>query len=202
MLQITEGGTIRAYHFVGQTLRDGRPIPRDGECLRFTGEPILCKQGLHASQHPFDALRYAPGSTLCLVEIPSPDQMVGLQTDDGEYIYAGPATVMDDNKLCSIERTIIARIDATELLFYFARMQAVSVLDHWHECPPDIVLDYLMTGDQSIRAAAWASAESAAWSAAWSAAESAAARAWSAARASAESAARDLFLELVRESLG
>lgn len=161
--------TVRAYHFVGKRLRDGRPVPKDGVKLFFHGKPILCEQGLHASRHPFDALNYAPGQILCLVDI-------------------GGQIVEDEDKLVGTERTIIRRIDATKLLRYFARMQAVSALDHWEDNPPDVVLDWLMTGDVSLRSAAW----SAAWSAA---AESAA---WSAAR----SAARDFLDELVKESLG
>lgn len=155
--------TVRAYHFVGERLRDGRPVPKDGEKLVFHGEPILCKQGLHASRHPSDALKYAPGPTLCLVDI-------------------GGQIVEDEDKLVGTERTIIRRIDATELLRYFARMQAVSALDYWQDNPPDVVLDWLMTGDESLRS----TAGSAAWSAAWA----------------AEAAAWDFFDELVKESLG
>ena len=48
---------MKAYHFVGSTLRDGSPIPGDGEWLEHTGEVKICSSGLHASKHPFDALR-------------------------------------------------------------------------------------------------------------------------------------------------
>ncbi len=51
---------IRAYHFVGDTLRDGRPIPADGEWLVHDGPVTICEAGLHASRHVFDALEYAP----------------------------------------------------------------------------------------------------------------------------------------------
>lgn len=43
-----------AYHFCGDTLRDGRPIPADGEWLEHTGEVEICETGLHASLHPYD----------------------------------------------------------------------------------------------------------------------------------------------------
>ncbi len=56
---------IRAYHFVGDTLRDGRPVPLDGEWLVHEGPAVMCESGLHASRHPYDALRYAPGNVLC-----------------------------------------------------------------------------------------------------------------------------------------
>jgi len=178
--------TVRAYHFVGRRLRDGQPVPEDGVKLVFHGEPILCKQGLHASRHPSDALKYAPGPTLCLVDV------------SGQIVE-------DEDKLVGTERTIIRRIDATELLRYFARMLAVSALDHWEDNPPDVVLDWLMTGDESLRSVARAAARSVADSAAWAArsvAESAAWAARSAADSAAWAAARDFFDELVKESLG
>ena len=55
---------IRAWHFVGKTLRDGRRVPKDGAWLTHTGPLALCTRGLHASRHPFDALQYAPAPTL------------------------------------------------------------------------------------------------------------------------------------------
>jgi hypothetical protein len=38
-----------AYHFVGDTLRDGRDIPGDGEVLVHEDVIKLCASGLHAS---------------------------------------------------------------------------------------------------------------------------------------------------------
>jgi hypothetical protein len=121
-------------------------------------------------------LQYAPGETLCLVEC-------------GGQIIEG-----DDKLVCS-ERTIIARMDATEMLRYFARMQALSVIHLYPNGTDDVVFDYLMTGDESLRAAAWAAAwdaaRAAARDAAWAAARAAARdAAWDAARAAAWDAAR------------
>lgn len=135
----------RAWHFVGDKLWDGSPVPADGEKLVFKGKPILGKQGLHWSKEPFDALRYATGATLCLVE------------------YGGKV-VLGDDKGCSAERTSIVRMDATPLLRYFARQRALSVVYLWE--PPQVVLDFLM-GDDSLREAA----QAAAWGAAWGAAQ-------------------------------
>ena len=157
--------SILAWHFVGATLRDGRPVPKDGEKLKFDGTPIMCERGLHASRHPFDALRYAPGSVLCRVR-------------------CGGTIIEAEDKLVCTERTILARADATEALRYFARRQALSVIDSYPGEPADAVLDWLM-GDDSARSAA----ESAAWSAAWSAARSA-----------AESATREEWADLVEEA--
>jgi hypothetical protein len=121
---------MKAYHFVSSTLRDGRAIPQDGVMLEETGTLEMCKKGLHASLHVQDALRYAPGNTLCLVEL------------DGEILE-------QDDKVCASKRTILARFDATDLLRQDARNSALSVLHLWNA--PDVVKRFLETGDESIR---------------------------------------------------
>ena len=176
-----------AWHFVSTTLRDGSPIPKDGEWLIFKGKCVMCQSGLHASRNPFDALQYAPGNTLCLVEV------------DG--IEAG-----QDDKLVCRRRKIIARMDARELCRYFARMQALSVIHLWDA--PDVVLDYLMTGDEVIRQAAQGAARDA-WTAQGAArsAAYAARSAWAAAVAldnawaagDSLAAAKNEFTQLVYE---
>ena len=152
--------TIKGWHFVGKTLRDGSPIPRNGKWLKHNGTLRMCESGLHASLTPWDAFQYAPGNTIC-------------------YVECRGDIVTDTDKFVCRERKIIARMDATELLRYFARMQALSVVHLWDA--PDVVLDYLMTGDEFLREAAW----EAAWEAreaAWAAARAAQAAAWAAAR--------------------
>ena len=124
---------MKAWHFVNDTLHDGSPVPQDGETLVFTGEPILCLQGYHASLSARDALRYAPGNILCLVE-------------------CGGKIIEDTDKLVCTERTIIQRIDATEMLRYFARMQAVSVIHLYPSDSDDVVFDFLMTGKNAYAA--------------------------------------------------
>jgi hypothetical protein len=157
-----------AWHFVGDTLRDGRAVPKDDEWLIHDGPVIPCNEGLHASVDPFDALQYAPGGTLCLVEL------------------RGTIKHHNNDKVAASERRIVARMDFTEPMRYFARMEALSVAHLWDM--PDVVADYLMTGDESIKDAAGA----AAWAAAWAAAGDAAwAAAWAAARAAARAAAGD-----------
>ena len=126
---------MQAWHFVGKSLRDGRPIPPDGEWLVHAGDIIICEAGLHASRSPFDALVFAPGSILCLVECDEIEKE-------------------DKDKFICWRRRIIARRDVTEILRYFARMQALSVIHLWDTEPPDVVLDFLMTGDESLREAA------------------------------------------------
>ena len=153
---------ILAWHFVGDTLRDGSAIPKDGEWLKVKTPLSLCNHGLHASLNPFDALQYAPGETLCRVAL------------RGEIVHG-------DDKLCASERMIICRMDATELLRYFARMQALSVVHLWDA--PDVVLDYLMTGSEDIRAASRAASMAASSDASWAAL-------WAASRAASSYASR------------
>ena len=168
-----------AWHFVGDTLRDGSPVPADGEWLVHTGEAVMCKSGLHASLDPFDALTYAPCNILCRVEC---DGIVASEHD----------------KLVCRRRMIVRRIDATDLLRSYARWCALSVIHLWDA--PAVVREYLETGDERKRAAAWDAARDAARAAArasvwavasvsaWDAARDAA---WDAARAAARDAAWD-----------
>lgn len=93
--------------------------------------------GLHASLHPLDALQYAPGEILCRVEM------------GGDIVYG-------DDKLVATERTVIAMGDATEMLRKFSRLCALDVIHLWDA--PQVVIDYLNTGDESIRDAAWGAA--------------------------------------------
>jgi len=193
--------TTYGWHFLyaGSRLRTGEEAPEDGVWLT-TDKARICESGLHGSKHPFDALKYAPGPILCLCEFGE------IEGDHGD-------------KFVSRSRRIIARMDATEMLMYFARMQALSVVHAF--AAPDVVLDYLMTGKDrsaaeaaawSAAAAAWSAARSAARSAAeaaaarsaaeaaaWSVARSAAAVAWSVAWSAARSAAREEFAGLVYE---
>lgn len=121
------------YHFVGTTLRDGRPVPADGVWLEHHGEISLGRAGLHASRTVLDALQYAPGPILCRVAL------------------AG-ARIDDTDKSVAQRRRILARIDATALLRDFARHCAREVLPLWDA--PEVVRRYLETGDETLRAAA------------------------------------------------
>ena len=131
---------IFGWHFVGATLRDGSPIPADNRWLRHTGELKMCQSGLHWSKTPWEALHYAPGNTLCRVEIRG-------------------ATIYDTDKAVSAQRCIRQRQDITELLRQFARQQALSVIHLW--AAPDVVREYLETGNESLRAAAYAASDAA-----------------------------------------
>ena len=153
--------TVLAWHFADNRLRDGRPLPPDGEWLVHDGPCVMCKSGLHASRRIIDALQYAPGHTICRVRC------------------ADIASEVDDKLLCR-RRKILWRVDGEQLLRTFARECALSVIHLWDA--PDVVRQYLETGDESLRDAAQAAAQVAVWDAA-QAARATRAAAWDAARA-------------------
>ena len=165
---------MRAYYFSesNKKLRygDDRQI-RKGRTHKVKGEPVMCEHGLHASKRALDALGYAPGSYLWVVEM------------------AGKI-VEGDDKIVATERAYIDGFEASDLLREFARKQALINIEKIYKyCSKkdyDLIVKYLETGDPNIQDAAESAARSAAWSAAESAARSAA---WSAARSAARSAA-------------
>jgi hypothetical protein len=162
-----------AYHFTADRLRDHRPIPAIGETLVHTGPIFWCESGLYASRDAFDALRYAPGARL-------------------HRVFCEDIEREDETKLVCRRRTIVAAIDATDLLRGFACSCALDVIDQWDA--PDVVRRYLETGDESLRLQAWDTSDAArdaAWAAARSAADAARSAAGAAAADAARSAARD-----------
>ncbi|HEX3587822.1 MAG TPA: hypothetical protein VH024_17615 [Candidatus Angelobacter sp.] len=146
--------SILAWHFVGEILRNGDPIPPDGEWLEIEPPIVPCERGFHGSRRLIDALQYAPGTTLCYVEC------------DGEIIER-------DDKLVSTRRRILWRFDATDVLRQFARQCALDVAHLWNM--PDVMRKYLETGDESKRFAALVAARTAGtaadatWAATWAA---------------------------------
>ncbi len=65
---------MKAFHFLPADRRlrygDGRKV-RDGETLSYinAAPPKLCERGMHASVRCQDALGYAPGAVLCVVDV-------------------------------------------------------------------------------------------------------------------------------------
>ena len=156
---------MRGYHFTGERLRDGSPLPPIGEWLIHGGEIYPCISGLHMSVHPFDALQYAPGKILHLVELEGDLQPHGDPID----------------KWVGRRRKILKTIDATEILKKFARWCALEVIHLWDT--PDVVINFLQTGDETLRSAAMAKAD-----AVWAA---------GAGRDAARAAQREKFVEMV-----
>ncbi len=165
---------MKAWYF-SQTNRklrynDNRLI-HTGRTHKVTCEPILCKQGLHGSKRIIDALLYAPGECVWRVDL------------------AGKMDTGSD-KIAATERKYLWGYNATDVLGEFSRKCALDVIHLWDA--PQVVIDYLKTGDESIGAAAMAAARDAARDAAWDAAGAAAmAAAGAATRDATRAAARD-----------
>jgi len=160
---------VMAWYFSDETKKlrygDGRET-----ALGITHEvdelPVLCKCGLHGSKRLIDAIKYAPSAIVWRVEL------------------SGKMDISDDKIAAQKRRYVSGGIDISDTLREFARKQALSVAHLWDM--PDIVREWLETGDETKRLAAESAAESAARSAASPAASSAAR---SAARSAAELAA-------------
>jgi hypothetical protein len=180
---MSKSKTVKAWHFTRKTLRDGRPIPPVGEWLKHEGPLVMCESGLHASRRVLDAINYAPCGTIHRVEC------------------RGDIEEQSDKLVCR-QRRILASISAEradQIFRRFARLVAWTHLDKWDA--PEIVRQWLETGDESIRDAArdaaWAAAGDAAWAAAGDAARAAA---WAAARDAARDAAWDAARAAARDA--
>ena len=186
-----------AWHFAGTQMRDGTPLGAPGEIETYDGPLAMYSSGLHASERLLDALDYAPGPLLRRVRL------------SGEILRY-------DDKMVASRREILWECDMAPALRLFARWSALQVRHLWQEPMPGVVLEFLMTGREDIRAAAgdaamaaardaamaaagdaardaaWDAAGDAAWAAAWAAAWDAAGdAAWAAAMAAARDAAWD-----------
>ena len=80
-----------------------------GRTLKVKVEPILCRQGLHASKKVIDALRYAQGDIICKVTL-------------------GDVVKHDTDKFVATERTVVAWANAEKLLHEFACLCAERAL--------------------------------------------------------------------------
>lgn len=128
-----------AWHFLRPNgkLRDGKEAVL-GKTYRVDPPLVLCEVGLHFSYRALDAVSYSESSIVTLVKV-------------------GGTVVMGDDKGCCSERTIVAGpVNAESTLHEFARWCALQVIHLWN-CPP-IVKEYLETGKEELRVAAWAAA--------------------------------------------
>ena len=84
---------ILAWHFVGDRLRDGRPVPPDGQLLVHVGQVVLYEKGLHAAPLLRDALREKRTSTntICRVELSGAIEHGGTIVAGGERALADEA---------------------------------------------------------------------------------------------------------------
>ncbi len=114
-----------------------------GETLTVDGKPELCEFGLHASERLEDALGYAPGNSICLCRV-----------------TLGGTVLHDTDKSVGTQRTVIAMLDreqTEQMLREHARWCALQVVHLWDA--PDVVRQYLETGNDALAAAAGAALE-------------------------------------------
>jgi hypothetical protein len=147
-------GTFTAWHFTGDRLRDGSPLPAVGEWEHCEGELIMCNRGLHWSRTPWYALQYAPGNNLRKVEIKGYCEE---EKDKGVSHYRRTIEQHD-------VKDLLRQFACNEALIACNKAQATAQL--WGV--PPIVLNYLKTRDESLQGAARAVAASVSWRAAWS----------------------------------
>ena len=191
---------MRAYHFLKDDMTAGNgtePAWAEGEerTLPDGIELVICEVGYHSSPTPFDALQYARGSVLCLVEI-------------------GDPTDSQPDKYVSRSRKLIRAVRIDRQLREFAcdvaeealnlEVQRGRTVDE-RSCAAIEVVRRFAQGSASseelaaARDAAWDAARDAAWAAARDAARAAARdAAWDAARAAARDAAWDAAWDAAR----
>ena len=163
--------TVTGWYFSEESrlLRHGDARPIAIGVTHEVEAPIeLCNRGLHASVRAIDALHYAPGPIVWRVEL------------------SGKIKTGADKCVATHRKYIGGGVDASAVMRAFARRCALGVAHLWDM--PDVVREYLNTGDESLRDAVWAVARAAA-----RAAHDASSRGaiWTAARAAARAAARD-----------
>ena len=94
----------KAYHFLKDDMTSGygnEPAWKVGEEREVDGQLVMCKWGYHASTSFYDALKYAPGSMACIVEL------------SGEIIK-------DTDKYVARKRKLVKVVNAEKALRYFA----------------------------------------------------------------------------------
>jgi hypothetical protein len=117
-----------AWCFTGDTLSDGKPIPLINQTIKFSDNIQIYKSGYNWSKYPTDALSHAGCH----------DNIYMLHR-----IYFGGEIIEKYNDGVSSELTILATIDASQLLLRYAADLALS-LSHLYEIP-DVVKEYLTT---------------------------------------------------------
>ena len=161
------------WHFAGNALRDGRPLPKKGDILTHVGEVVPCRSGYHGSARAIDALAYAPGALVARV------RLSGVVVEHGSPV---------DKLAASVRENLTDYADCTRVLHEFACWCATQALDAEEKVGRAVDprsrkaievkllwLDGKATdaGRAAARAAAWDAAGDAAWAAAWDAARDA-----------------------------
>ena len=115
---------------------DDNRVIKAGITHKVGGEHGLCGHGLHASKNIIDALRYAPGNHLWIVEL------------SGEVVHCR-------DKSYATERKYICGANIEKILNKFAREQALVniklIKPHCTNENYDLVVKWLETGDETLR---------------------------------------------------
>ncbi len=169
---------MKAWHFVANNRKLGygdNRLVETGRTYKVKGEISLCRNGMHGSKRIIDALKYAPGSIVCRVDI------------TGEIVKG-------NDKIVGRSRKVLWMMNIENILHEFACRCAEDALALIKK--PDLrsiaaiqaKRDWLAgkISDNEL-AAARNAARGAAWDAAWAVARAAAK---DAARAAAKDAAR------------
>ena len=170
---------INYYHFLkgDMTSAQGNEPPWVvGEHRQITGPVALCERGYHGSLHPYDALQYAPGPMLCLVEL------TGVIIEDTDKVVAQGRRLL---KAVNIETQLrdFACNCTEEVLPLFERVypddkrprEAIEAMRQYNagQITRDELLAVIRASEASARVA---------WVAAWAAAAAGQAEAAAAAR--------------------
>ena len=138
---------MKAWYFSTEDRRlqygDGRKIkpgithkikwPWTDETGTIWNGPSVCNAGLHGAQRIINALAYAHSPVVWRVEL------------------SGKVEIGSD-KIAASERKYLWGYDATKILRRFARKCALDVIHLWDA--PKVVVEYLKTGNENLRAAA------------------------------------------------
>ena len=142
---------FRCWHFARNDMKLGYGDNRDimpGEVLSVDCKPVLCRSGLHGSIDIMDALNYAQGHIICLVDIWGEVQQ-------------------EDDKLCGTHREVIQMWDGEDILRYFAWWCALQSRSSW--CVAMTVYAGMDAAESAVYAARYAARSADLWDAAWSA---------------------------------
>lgn len=119
--------TRKAYHFTSNILRDGRPLPKVNQELRHDGLVKICKSGLHASEKLIDALYYAPGNLLHVVECKE------IVEEEHDKFVCRSRTILETYPITE-KQCIQFAIEAACLAFWFIGEYSQELVDALNAC--------------------------------------------------------------------
>jgi len=174
-----------AWHFTdGWRLRDGQPLKIGKTYKHAAGDLKMCYSGYHASPRLIDALKFAPGSVLSVVEcggkiVRDTDKVV---CTERRVLYAEDVNTTLHAFACEVALHGLCDFEVTDDRSYAAIDTKLSWLDgdasdndlaaarDAAEAAGDAAGAAVLAAARDAAGAAWAAAGAAAWAAAWDAA--------------------------------